>query len=500
MGYDATWLGDVVSDPEFDRAYVKARGFYGFFELAWDYIEPSQPYTDNWHIERICKSAEDLAIKKRQGKGGSLVVAVPPGSTKSNILSICYQPWVWTFWPGSRWITATYEAGLSHTFARKARELMQTEWYQERWPLEFKKETDAYFDNVYGGTRVSLGTGGTAIGKHAHFLLGDDLIKEQDARQGSPMMIARRMEEASSFFHSTLRTRAIGDPVQILVGQRLHTNDPPGVAVRKYGYKSQVFPVHFNLNKADPGDPRKTPNELLCPQRMNEEQFKDVTKELTHAQIQAQYEQNPVPPGGRLLKTDYFTNRYERLPLGIKQTILRGRIHPGQIWGIYWDMTFKGKEISDFVCGQVWCKLSGEYYFVDMVHKRMGFNDSVRAVRTLAKEYPFIRGHYIEDAANGPAIQEALKEEIPGIQLLPHGGGTLVRTQATESIWESGNIRLPANEDKIQVFLTEHLSYDGSGVDHDDTVSASSLAILHLSSKTGAAAFLDAMDKVMRCR
>ncbi len=50
---------------------------------------------------------------------------------------------------------------------------------------------------------------------------------------------------------------------------------------------------------------------------------------------------------------------------------------------------------------------------------------------------------YIEDAANGPAILSAMKRTVPGMKLVPTGGGSEARAQACAPFFESGNVFLP---------------------------------------------------------
>jgi predicted phage terminase large subunit-like protein len=57
--------------------------------------------------------------------------------------------------------------------------------------------------------------------------------------------------------------------------------------------------------------------------------------------------------------------------------------------------------------------------------------------------YPETRAILIEDAANGPAVIDALRHEIRGVIAVPPEGGKYSRAAAAEPIVEAGNIYLP---------------------------------------------------------
>jgi predicted phage terminase large subunit-like protein len=247
-----------------------------------------------------------------------------------------------------------------------------------------------------------------------------------------------------------------------------------------------------------PDDPRKEEGELLWPSRWPDEEVEKYEQRPT--EFAAQFQQRPLPPGGLLLLDAYLSHRYDALPGDLKRTIEKKSCGQGEQWITAWDLTFKGKKTSDWVVGQVWCRYKGQYYIVDQVRRQCGYLDTKQLIREIRDTYPWIRKHIIEDAANAPAIVEDLEREIPGLKLEPHGGGVLARTQQVEGVWATGAVRIPASASWIggaDGFVAEHLAYDGLGTRHDDQVSASSLALLHLSSKKSTA-WVDAMKKAGR--
>lgn len=478
------------SDEELDRAEVEAGGLAAFVRLAWDQVCP-ESFVPNWHIDEIVKLLEQITHDRKNEISNELAVCVPPSSSKSKIVSVLWQPWVWTWWPESSWITSTYEQELASDLSSESLALVQSDWYQARWPLKVIKDAAKHWKNDRGGERRAVGTGGAITGKHAHFHVGDDLIKEQKSWRGSIASIVAAMQEAKQFWFGTMITRKKGQAIaRVLVGQRLHIDDPPGVAIREHGYQSVVFPLRYSTKIADPRDPRTTDGELLCEARCDLEGVKALEASMTPSAARAQLDQDPVPPGGYLIRPEYLEHRYSHLPSSMQRSLESGRAAPGEIWSIYADLTFKGKSTSDFVVFQLWCRRQGLYYLIDQIRGQWGFRETKQRAKEFADRYRVASACKLEDAANAAAMEEDMKGEIRGLISIPHGGGCLARVQQVEGTWASGCVMLPESADWLggsDGFVAEHLSYDGLGTRHDDQVSAASLALLDLSAGSASA-------------
>ena len=458
--------------------------FSEFCREAWEHTEPTN-LEWIWYHEVLASELEKAALDRRDGSQTELCLELPPGTTKSMIVSVLFPSWVWTFWPQFRVISSTYEENLALYHAEKQRDLVMSDWYQERWPLKLAIGGGAkkYFKNEFGGFRRAIGTGGAITGFHAHCHIGDDLVKEQEA-YGSQKSVVNTMEAASQFWFSTLNTRNIepGKTLRILSGQRLTVADPQERA-RKLGYKTICFPMEYiKDDRTDPLDQRTIEGSLLHPSRHDERFLERMRIQLGIRRYNAQFQERPQPFGGYILLPEYLANRYFRLPSEIQETLEKKYVIGTQTWITSWDMSFRGLEIHDWVVGQVWCMVENQLWLVDQVRAQAGFREARAMVLDLAKKYPFIYRHIFENAANAPAIEDDLTNVLPGCELVSHGGGCLARTQAIEGIWYGGCIYLPIAEwmGGYDGFIQEHLNFSGSKLDTDDQVSASSLAIKYL--------------------
>jgi predicted phage terminase large subunit-like protein len=108
-----------------------------------------------------------------------------------------------------------------------------------------------------------------------------------------------------------------------------------------------------------------------------------------------------------------------------------------------WDMAFKDLKTSDYVAGGVWGAKGADRYLLDQVRERLGFRETLAAVKTMTKKWPKAALKLVEDKANGPAVIQALRHQIPGLVAVVPDGGKVARAQAVSPQVESGNVYLP---------------------------------------------------------
>ena len=103
---------------------------------------------------------------------------------------------------------------------------------------------------------------------------------------------------------------------------------------------------------------------------------------------------------------------------------------------------------------------------------QLGFAATVQAVRTMKAMFPGCTAVLIEDKANGSAVIETLRSEIPGIIPVNPDGGKVARAYAMQPTQEAGNIWLPdpTVDPDIETFLTEASTFPAGA--HDDEVDA----------------------------
>jgi hypothetical protein len=473
-----------------DRRAIKGGGLHEFVRRAWQIAEPGRIYQDNWHIREICTALETVSI----GKNRRLKINVPPGTMKSLLVSVFWPAWVWgpLRRPEARWIYATYAQRLTEYHGRIFRNLVQSAWYQARWRVVLKGASVSEIENDSRGFRYATSVGGSVTGRHADFLVGDDLSKIQDAYTGG-----NALEDAWRFWDGVIVTRQT-DPAKtarVLVGQRISTRDVFS-HLDDADYVSLIYPMHGPANPPGPGDTRSE-GELLWPERYPEAVVAELAKPLGPLGAAAQLEQNPVPEGGAIFNRDWL-QWYDEPPAA-------GRITR---WLSFWDFAFKSTSTADYYCGQVWVQTADDhYYLVDQVRGRRDFVALQREIVTVSLQWPQLIDLYFEDRGNGPAIKESLEQMIqptrweifatlvlgfrqplpkaPRIRFMPitPKETKLARFNAVlGSCWAPMRVHLPRSAPWIPGLVSELCKFTGAEHGgHDDQVDASTGALTQLS-------------------
>ena len=281
------------------------QSYYHFFLEFWPIIA-AEKLVPSWYIRRLCEELQLLSerVFRDEPKEHDLIWNCPPGTSKSSIVSVLWQPWVWTRMPSARFITGSYSERLALDLSRKSRDVVLSDKYRALFPeieLRTDQNTKSYFVNAQGGMRYAVGVGGSVMGMHAHFIAVDDPIDPLESL--SDLLIA----EANTWMSETLPSRKVNLMLTptVLIMQRLHQNDPTGsylesgIPVKHFSVPCdttwEVKPPELKLNYVDG---------LLDAERLPEQALTAAFDRLGEAGYAGQYGQSPTPRGGALFKVD----------------------------------------------------------------------------------------------------------------------------------------------------------------------------------------------------
>lgn len=315
---------DLTIQQRTERSYTAVtaeicrRSLRKFVKAVWPLIDP-KPYVEAWHIDCMCDHLAYLAI----GDIRNLMVNVPPRMTKSSIISVAFPAWIWTQDPDIQFLCASYADDLALADAAKMRRIVQSAWYQARYPdviLLADNNRIEDFRNVQGGYRQSISTMGVTTGKGGDIQILDDphntAIIESDARR-----------KGTITWHDNSWRSRVNDQNRarrIYTGQRSHDGDLFGHVLGREEKRWVVVNLPMEYDKSRPcvtyrnkgtgpigekpifKDPRKTANSLLCPQRYNEEAVTAEKEAIPVRTWNAQYQQQPEGAGGVILKRKWW--------------------------------------------------------------------------------------------------------------------------------------------------------------------------------------------------
>ena len=287
-----------MNDPEFKAAYLshaidkypeealKAldRGEYednmvDFVEGAWKYIDPN-PYQYGWHLEAIAEHLQAVA----RGEIRRLVINVPPRTSKSSMVSVCFPAWVWSqsktgplSGPHVQFLFASYAQTLSIRDSVKTRRLLESPWYRTYWGNRFRitsdQNTKVRFDNDKGGYRLATSVDGALTGEGGSIIIVDD---PHNANEVESDLVRQGTLE---WWDQSMSTR-LNDPktgAYIVIMQRLHEEDLTGHVLSKDigNWVHLCLPMRMETDRRciTPWfvDEREE-GELLVPERFGDEQ------------------------------------------------------------------------------------------------------------------------------------------------------------------------------------------------------------------------------------
>ena len=234
---------DETKELEIQAAHIGIKcfnSFYFFFKTFWSEMS-GEIYHDNFHIKLICDILQEKAMRliRLEEIMETIVISVPPGSSKSTIVTIAFPAWLHLHRPNFSTVNISYSATLSRKHASLARGIFDSEKFHLLFdnifeakhgkPLKIVKQNELEMVNNFKGRRFNTSTGGTLTGDHFNVIIEDDVSNpeqaESDAERGN----------AIRFHDTTVSTRLKNfmSYLNIIIAQRLHEDDVPGWVLRQ---------------------------------------------------------------------------------------------------------------------------------------------------------------------------------------------------------------------------------------------------------------------------
>jgi predicted phage terminase large subunit-like protein len=297
------------------------RSFYHFVRQHWHTIIPSTPVW-NWHIKYLCKVLQKRAkqVHKKVKGMPDLVINVPPGTTKSTIVSEMFPAWVWTWFPEAQFICGSHAAPVAYDLAGRNLRIIKSDLYRALFGQDIvttdgevvqvgvilRTETPSMFYNTKEGFRLAIGSG-SPIGFHGHFILIDDPVNPNEVDSEA------ERENAINWMTGNLSSRKIDKEVTatVCVMQRLAQADPSGLMLdelpdRKWG--TPVLHICLPWKVSDKVSPAKMKEKydkttgLLDPVRITEEVGQAFMIKFGTRMFGSQFGQDPRPRDGAMFK------------------------------------------------------------------------------------------------------------------------------------------------------------------------------------------------------
>ena len=396
-----------------------------------------------------------------------LILMTPPQHGKSVTVTETFPSWYLGRHPDRRVILASYSEETARRFGRKNMDKL-ARWGGILFGVEkggIWTSTELELSNGWG-RMISRGIMSGITGNPADLLIIDDPIKNREEAD-SPVYRDKLWDE----WQSTLKTRFAAGAKVILIATPWHEDDLLA-RVKRFEPNVQVLRLPVEAEENDPLG--RKPGQPLCPELGKDakwlRQFKagyeaDPRKGGRRA-WQALYQCSPRVEGGALVKRDWWRYYDPEKEKDFGTTVLS------------LDAAFKDGEQNDFVALEVWSKKSCGYYLRYCLNSHLDFPGTLKALRQVRELFPECRWVLIEDKANGSAIIQTLRHEIPGVLPVEPKGGKTARVNAVAPALEGGLVFLPREKLWAQELVDQFAAFPAGK--HDDMVDAASQALSFL--------------------
>lgn len=309
-------LTQLLADPKKAHAELS---LLEFTKQAWQVLEPEVDFVSGWAVEAIAEHLQAVT----DGQIRRLLINVPPGCTKSMMTNVMWPAWEWgpRGKANHRFISASYEQGLATRDLVRCRDLVLSEWFQQRWPITLKGDQNekTYYETSRTGWRKSASVRSALTGYRGDRIIIDDPHSVKTAESDADR------NESLRWFTETVPTRLnkAGESAIVVIMQRLHEQDIAGLILEDLAqdYTHLMLPMEYERERhcktmvVMPSgetfeDPRTEEDELLWKERFpaeaNEETKRALRSHGGEYAVAAQLQQRPAPRGGGAFKKDDF--------------------------------------------------------------------------------------------------------------------------------------------------------------------------------------------------
>lgn len=446
--------------------------FVTFVERAFYELNPHADFITGQYINLMAATLE----KCRAGRTKRLIINLPPRTLKSHAASVAFPAWLLGHDPAQQIICASYGQDLADKHARDCRTLMGSSFFKEIFPrtrLSADKSSVNDFMTTAQGFRMSTSVGGVLTGRGADVMILDDILKPDDA------LSETRRRAANDWFFNTLLSRLNSkrDGVITIVMQRLHQEDLVGEVMERERWEVLSLPAIAVEDERIPFEEplgqgvfiRKA-REALHPERDSVETYRRIRDTIGEYNFESQYQQNPVPLEGGLIKRDWLRYYDPEAPPTFRITVQS------------WDTANKAGEMNDYSVCTTWGIDDRKFLYLLHVHRmRLNFPELKRAAKELHGKFKPDK-LVIEDKASGTSLIQELKAEgVYGIELYqPAPGSDKFMRLAGQAIkFYESRVRLPERAPWLDEYVRELTGFPGSKF--DDQVDSTTQALDYMS-------------------
>ena len=442
--------------------------FMSFLMGSYPRVSGGANLAMNWHLEAVGFQLERV----RRGECRRLILNLPPRHLKSFTVSTAWVAWMLGRDPSTNIVCVSYSTELAGKMARDCRAIMMTDWYKRLFPGTVISKTRSAthdFETTKGGGRLATSVGGTLTGRGGDIIVIDDPIKPDEVRSETTR------NAVNEWFSSTLATR-LNDKntgAIITVMQRLHQYDLCGMLLEEGGedWTQLALPAIAETDAIIPLTGKRLHHrregEILHPARESVDTLATMKAALGSIYFAAQYQQNPVPAHGNIVKDNWLMT-YDDIPTAPVGQVVQS-----------WDTASKEGVFTDWSVCITTRIINRKVYVLDVWRKKVEFPELRKAAIELAQRF---QAHVmlIEDQSSGTQLYQSLLNDTPNGVPTPTRrkpeGDKLARLSGVTAMIERGELLLPKQAPWLAEFKRELLGFPS--LPKDDQVDALSQLLI----------------------
>lgn len=475
-----------------------------FFRAGWSSVDAA-PYQDCWAVEALCDHLQAVS----HGHIKRLLVNFPPRCSKTLVSSVAWPAWTWAqsehsflLGPSVKFLCGSYGHDLALLNSSLTRRLIGSPWYQSLWgdrfTLALDQNTKHRFDTDKGGSRIANSVTGSLLG------IGGDIVLIDDPHNTQQVESEAERETVQQWWREIRSTR-LNNPKEspiVVIMQRLHEEDVSGLILNGSDaseWEHLMLPMEYEsgrhchtvlhwdeteTNELETfDDPRTEDGELMWPERFGHKEVESLKRDLGPYMASGRLQQSPHPPGGGILKREWWQCYGDGWYNPANLTDKRYTSFPTFQYLVgSLDTAYTEKQENDYSAFTLWGVWEDKHgnRKIMLVHAwrdRLELHELVEKVHKTCKRF-LVDNLLVEDKAAGHPVAQELqrlyKNAGYGVQLInPKAQDKVARAYSVQNLLADGMIHAPDREWALMVMDECAMFPKGA---HDDLVDSTTMA------------------------
>jgi len=425
------------------------------------------------HLKFLGGRIANAVRNVERGHNQHVCISMPPRSGKTTLTSIHSPLWMLRRHPEWKVVLSSHDGDLTASWAKQIRTTIE-----DRPDLGVALTADggagSKWQTVERGGMFATSTRASLTGRGARVLIIDDPVK--DFVEAHSLAMRQNLWD---WWLSVALTRLEPPYLVLVVMTRWHEDDFIGrlLSSEYEGDPRQWEKISLpaiaesdDILKRAEGEPLMSP--ILTESRGQAlDRWEDVRRSVGTYTFSAMYQQRPAPAKGAIFDSGwwrFWTMNPDLTTDDGRVVYLDPSSLTGGTWLDSWDCAFKSThpDTGGWVVGQRWVRQAANRYLISQQRGRWSFTQTITAMKQWAITNDPARsrcGHLvhkrvIEEAANGAAVIDTLKNDISGLTPITASIGKVARARIVTPEIESGNVYLPHPSDPGNEWVTDLLS------------------------------------------